>query len=81
MRTIFIPIYDVMISKNILRTDVFDILRKRDDLEFVFIVDPAKKSILEEEFKNEKIHIEAPPQFYYKGLEVQKDKHQVARLF
>ena len=69
MRTIFIPIYDGMISKNILRTDVFDILRKRDDLEFVFIVDPAKKSILEEEFKNEKIHIEAPPQFYYKGLE------------
>ena len=69
MRTIFIPIYDGMISKNILRTDVFEILRKRNDLRIVLIVDPSKKETYQKEFNGPRIAIESPIKFQHKGFE------------
>ncbi len=69
MKTIFITIYDGMISKNILRSEAFDVLKSHNDLRIVLIVDPAKQEVYQKEFDDPKIIVESPVKFQHKGLE------------
>ncbi|MDO8555494.1 MAG: CDP-glycerol glycerophosphotransferase family protein [bacterium] len=69
MKTIFITIYDGMISKNILRSEAFDALKNRGDLRIVLIVDQPKKEVYQKEFSAPNIVIEAPLKFEHKILE------------
>lgn len=67
MKTVFMTIYDGMVSKNILRSNVFKILESRDNLEIVLIVDPSKREMYEKEFGGPNVRVEAPVEFEYKG--------------
>lgn len=69
MKTLFITVYDGMISKNILRSEVFDALKNRADLKIVLIVDQTKKEVYQKEFKEPNVVIEAPVKFQHPGLE------------
>ena len=69
MKTIFITVYDGMISKNILRSGIFAALKKHECFDIVLIVDPSKKDVFEKEFKDARVHVDAPSQFHYSGIE------------
>lgn len=69
MKTIFITVYDGMISKNILRSEAFDALKNREGLRIVLIVDQLKKEVYQKEFGESNIVIEAPLKFEHKIME------------
>ena len=69
MKTIFVAIYDGMISKNILRSEAFDVLKSRDDLRIVLVVDPTKQEVYQREFNDQSIVIEASIKFQHRGFE------------
>ena len=51
MKTILAPIYDGMITKNILRTDVFKILSAQKDLRIILLVPKLKKDFFEKAYQ------------------------------
>lgn len=75
MKTIFITIYDGTIAKNILRTDVFEVLKSKSKV--VLLVLPEKKDYYNEEFASENVIIETVPKkrrridlfFFHLGLD------------
>jgi len=61
MKTIFITVYDGLISKNILKTNVFKILKKQDNLRIVLFVSSIKLNYYRECFKSDRVFIESIP--------------------
>lgn len=58
MKTIFITSFHAFISKNILNTDVFKILKKRKDLKIVLLVPAILKDFFEINYGSENVIIE-----------------------
>lgn len=53
MKTIFIPIFQGVEARNILRTDIFDILSNNEDIRLVILVSSEeKKNYFQKEFKS-----------------------------
>lgn len=66
IKTIFIALFEGVETKNILRTDIFETLRRIPGARFIFLVrNAARKEYLEKEFSGGKIYYEiitiAPP--------------------
>src|SRR3989338_5218191 len=62
--TIFIPIFQGVEARNILRTDIFKILRRQNDLRIVlFVTSQDRKEYFEKEFFGQNIVYEVAP-FY-----------------
>ncbi len=58
MKTIFITAFHPFISKNILNTDVFGILKKREDLKIILLVPAAIKDFFENNYRSGNVAIE-----------------------
>jgi hypothetical protein len=61
MKTIFMTIYDGAITKNLLRTDFWKVLKEKKDLRFVFFVTPDKVDYYKEHFGGENVFVEVLP--------------------
>ncbi len=57
-KTIFITSFNPFISRNILSTDVLNILSKRDDLKIVILVPDYKKEYFRDKFEKDNVFIE-----------------------
>lgn len=62
MKTVLITIFDSNMARNILRTDVFAILKKNPDTKLVVLVPPVKKEAYQKEFGGENVVIDFLPQ-------------------
>lgn len=58
MKTIFITAFHPFISKNILNTDVFKILKARNDLKIVLLVSDRKKEFFETNYGSDNVTVE-----------------------
>jgi hypothetical protein len=64
MKTIFITIYDADIAKNIMRTDVWSILKSASGLKFVLLAPPAKAEYYKTQFGGPNVFIESFEKLY-----------------
>ena len=69
MKTIFITIYDGLISKNILRTDVLKILKQQEKVRIVLFVQEMKINYYRKHFSSERVFVEVSPQPSFPILE------------
>lgn len=64
MKTVFITIYDADITKNIMRTDVWGILKNARALRYVLLVPPSKRKYYELEFGGGNVIVESFEKLY-----------------
>lgn len=68
-KTVFITIYDGLISKNILGSDAFRLLKERPDVRIVLFVQPNKVEYFEAKYRCKSVSVEASPGPTYPRLE------------
>lgn len=69
MKTILITIFDSNVARNILRTQVFSLLKENPDNRLIVLVPLVKKEVYEKEFGNHNVVIESLPQVKPSALE------------
>ena len=61
MKTLFIPIFHALQSRNIMMTDVIDVLRADDSLRIILLVPPEKVSYYRDKFSSNRLVVEDVP--------------------
>ncbi|MDO8676868.1 MAG: CDP-glycerol glycerophosphotransferase family protein [Candidatus Azambacteria bacterium] len=59
MKTIFITAFHPFISKNILNTDVFKLLKARNDLKIILLVPESKSDFFKDNYGSDKVVVES----------------------